>query len=223
MKKFLLFTLIVVLVAGCTPNEPCPEPEPCPTCPESEEPIYPDSEWDFSSDDLAMILVDSDGNNLLDPDYAGNILDRNITATYKGKTYSVNDATEAGTRAYPPKWYGLRFGVFYGYSGDKGTPALLFGEFEAGTTAEFTIDWGWGQTEFRIVWDLTWVPWTESSGYGTPEQHPNLVPVEYKRIWADGKEGYNDTNRFVVRIIISDTSNSALEAKSIDLEFEEVN
>jgi hypothetical protein len=222
MKKFLLFTLIVVLVAGCTPSEPCPEPVPCPTCPEPEEPIGPDPEWIFEikPENFGVILLDPYGNNLLDPNYVGNILDRNFTATYNGKTYSTNDAAETGTRVILPKWYGLRFGQFHGYLGDNGTPALLFGQFGVDTDAEFTIDWGWGQTDFRIQFSGTWALWTEDSHYGTPESHPYSVPVYHRKVWADGT--LINESGLVACATLSNGNSSALGSKNIDLDFKEI-
>ncbi len=141
--------------------------------------------WDFVNWNVVLI-VDSPKGNLLDPATEGNILDNDIIVEYNGKMYRMNGQQ---TRENPPVWEGLRIGEYYGYQGDDGTPALLFGEFATTTNGfrneTFIIDWGDG-THSAVMFDLyiTWA-WNERKDYNEPTVH--------KRIWIDGELKSDDS------------------------------
>ncbi len=89
MKKLLLFGALALL-AGCKKDDPVPPVPPEPPTP-PQEPL-----WDFFPDNICFILQDPDGNNLLDPDNEGNILDANITAKYNDETYVLKNISIPG-------------------------------------------------------------------------------------------------------------------------------
>ncbi len=136
--------------------------------------------WDFNNYDVVVFLKSSDGKNLLDRDTEGNIVGNEITVEYGGETYRLN---EPRTRDNLARWQGLRIENYYGYRGDDGTPALMFGEFKTSTEGhrgeKFTIDWGDG-TKSEITFDL-YLTWTRNrdKGYDTPTTH--------RKIWLDGE------------------------------------
>jgi hypothetical protein len=140
MKKFMICIISAVLLVGC------------------KDVIYPI--WDFAPSNISLIVRDSPlagSNNLLDPDFEGNILDNRIVVTYNGDSYPLV-RPDAQTRAILTRWYGLRVGYYYGYYGDDGTLALLFGEFQTESHNKshpetFTIDWGDGTSD-EVKFDL---------------------------------------------------------------------
>jgi hypothetical protein len=99
------------------------------------------------------------------------------------------DEPEPVTRATMAVWEGLRIGKYYGYQGDSGTPALLFGEFRTSTDGfhgeTFIIDWGDG-THSAVMFDL-YVTWSRSKNKGREE------PTVHKKIWIDGKLQSDDS------------------------------
>lgn len=146
--------------------------------------------WDFVNWDVVLI-VDSSRGNLLDPKTEGNILDNDITIDYDRKIYRLN---EPRTRETMARWEGLRIGKYYGYQGDNGTPAMLFGEFKTSTKGfhgeTFVIDWGDG-THSAVMFDLyiTWA-WNKKKGYDEPTVH--------KKIWIDGELKSEDSLMAVI-------------------------
>lgn len=111
-----------------------------------------DRVWDFDPIVLSIEVVDAQGNDLLNPNTAGNISEKKITATIDGKTYTNNYAT---SRYYLPNLFGLKT-----QKGPNGKYQLLIGEFDAtkniGNYA-ITIDWGDGTTdEFSYSNNLSW-------------------------------------------------------------------
>lgn len=90
MKKNLLHLLplaCVLLLAGC----------------ERE----PKQNW-FHNADLVFLVEDGSGNNLLDADYADNILHDGVSVVYKGKTYRLQGVTRAAEGYVAPQFDGLR-------------------------------------------------------------------------------------------------------------------
>lgn len=98
--------------------------------------------WDYAPITLYLHATDAEGNNLLDPDYEGNILGRNISATFGDSTYHIY-RREAETRYYLAHFYGL-------YLWTDIEPCLTFGEFQGErtyTNESVTIDWQNGQKD----------------------------------------------------------------------------
>lgn len=67
--------------------------------------------WDFTPVTVKMDVVDAQGNDLLDPDTSGNLLESGITATFCGKDYDIVDPravlADAQSRAILAMFYGL--------------------------------------------------------------------------------------------------------------------
>ncbi|MDR2912876.1 MAG: hypothetical protein LBV38_06265 [Alistipes sp.] len=154
--------------------------------------VYPI--WDFPPSNIGLIVRTSewDGdNNLLDPDFDGNILGNEIVAEYNGKEYPLG-FIDAKTRYIPASWRGLRVGKYYGYDGDDGTTALLFGEFQTETHESshpetFTIDWGDGTSD-EVKFDL----------YVTYSKKGKEANV-HRSIWLNGE--LQSDNSLVVEIV----------------------
>ena len=83
--------------------------------------------------DFMIEIVDAQGNNLLDPDFAGNILDKGLEMEYNGETYEavINPESNAPvafmSRAYLPVFYGLQV---YEETPGNADWIMSFGEFE---------------------------------------------------------------------------------------------
>ncbi len=148
MKKTLICLLILTLICSCSKI------------------------WDYPTYDITM-LVDKEGvGSLLDPDYAENILNDNVTVEYDGQTYEM---VVLDTRANAPRWQGLRVR----------NENLKFGEFspEADYRGEtFIIHWGDGTSD-EVKFDLY------------VKGRKNVV----QRIWLNGKLASD--NSLVVRIV----------------------
>lgn len=152
MKKLssILITAFAILFSGCgSGNNHC------------------DMIWDLITPDVCIIVTNADGENLLDPDVEGNILNSGIKVEYNDETYPITSRT----RETLAMWYGLRVEA-YAFNDD--TPALKFGEFSTdGYHGEtFTIDWGNGKTS-EVKFDL-YVTWKKCR------------PIVHQRVWLDG-------------------------------------
>lgn len=109
--------------------------------------------WPVSAD---IFVVDKDGNNLIDPEFPGNILDENITMIHEGEVYERLDYCEpfAGdpdipdveTKALPPaKFRGLQTVHHVMNHGYNSKHYLVIGYYEPDENfdwKEFVIDWG---------------------------------------------------------------------------------
>jgi hypothetical protein len=112
--------------------------------------------WDFVNYSFNFLVTDNNGNNLLDPDFAGNILDNHITVTYKGKVYE-RLPMGGTTRENAPRELALRT-ERWDYL--QSQPLLTFGEFsptENYKDEHFKVDWGDGTTD-NVAFDIyiTW-------------------------------------------------------------------
>ena len=141
MKKLIFLfcvALMPALVTGCSDKD---SDEQC-----------PDVLRDYVTVSIAVLVVDADGNNLLDPGFEGNILEDDISVKSGSHTYKLNEKEEEArpTRATMPKWYGLRTiersGVYY----------LAIGEYGIGSRETLIYDWGDGTTdEVRFAYYAT--------------------------------------------------------------------
>jgi hypothetical protein len=167
MKKHLFYLLAILFAVGCKKENP-----------------GNDMIWDFYPSDISFLLLDRYGDNLFNPQTEGNYLDNEIVAEYNGEKYPLQHP-DTLTRAIPPQWLGLRTGLYYGYAGDDGTPAVLFGEFSPTADGKgyrgetFTISWGNGSTdEIKFDFYVTWA-WDKKKKQNIPTVHTKL--------WIDGE------------------------------------
>jgi hypothetical protein len=144
--------------------------------------------WDvMSAVDVVISVENANGNNLLDPDYEGNIID-DITIEQDDKVYTIKQAgtDSLATRALPPpQWYGLR--LFYDQHSSE--TVLLFGEFGRCHGKTFTINWGDGTSD-EIMFDF----YVEMEGR-KKDQEPHV----YLKIWLNGELQSDDS--LVVTIV----------------------
>ncbi len=142
----------------------------------------------MSAADVVILVYNANGDNLLDPDFEGNILDNNITIEYEDEVYAImtNNEEETATRALPPpEWYGLRLH----YSERFDTHELLFGEFGRCLGNVITINWGDGTSdEVKFDFDV------EYKGSGKKYR-----PYVYLRAWLNGELQSDDS--LVVEIV----------------------
>lgn len=100
---------------------------------------------DVSPFDINMIIEDADGNNLLNPEFEGNIIDQ-MTLTYNDETYKIDNTKEnIATRALPSEFYGLRH-----FCCDNGRHFITFGNFVGEHNykeEKITINWGDGTSD----------------------------------------------------------------------------
>lgn len=100
---------------------------------------------DVSPFDINMIIEDADGNNLLNPEFEGNIIDE-MTITYNDETYKIDNTKEKiATRALPSEFYGLRH-----LCSDNGRHFITFGNFVGEHNykeEKITINWGDGTSD----------------------------------------------------------------------------
>ncbi len=149
---------------------------------------HPDMIWDFVNSSIMFVVTDAEGNNLLDKDVEGNILDNAITVKYRNKKYTLEkprrtepdeeDGEDSGeetgyetgkpqTRYNMPRELGLRLCRY-----TDGVQFLEFGEFSPQshyTNETFTIEWGDG-TKDVISFDL-YITWANYD----PTVHRKLV------------------------------------------------
>lgn len=129
MKNSILFagTLLAVTLTSCNDD--------------NDMPIY-----DYSPYTLLISVENPAGENLLDPETEGNILDETVEMDYDGKTYTMN-IVEPGTplhtvkpesRYFMPSFYGL---VVYSYPKEYvpelSTNHLYFGEFDCAYSGNY--------------------------------------------------------------------------------------
>lgn len=161
MKKILFIHIaaLITILQGCDSNNRCENVE-----------------RDLITPDICIVVTNAVGENLLDPDVEGNILDSDITVEYNGETYAL---TDKNTRASKPVWHGLRIEKF-DYGDDR--PTLKFGEFDTsvGQRGEtFTVNWGDG-TSNDVAFDL-YATWKKCN------------PTVHQKIWLDGVLKSNDS------------------------------
>jgi hypothetical protein len=140
--------------------------------------------WDFNNPDICFFVKNAAGENLLDPNVEGNILDNEITVDYDGNIYGLD---RIRTRETIAVWYGLRIEPL---NNIDDTPVLKFGEFftqhrrdERSYQGEtLTINWGDG-TNDEVKFDL-YVKGTHKV---------------IKKIWLNGK--LQSRNSLVINIV----------------------
>lgn len=110
------------------------------SCEESGNYIY-----DIPPFDINIIIENSNGNNLLDPEYEGNIID-NLTLTYNDEVYKIDtEDFDISTRALPSIFHGLRL-----LRDDNGRHFITFGNFDGETdfnNEKISISYGKGKND----------------------------------------------------------------------------
>ena len=160
MKRVLLLTVIMLSFVSC----------------DKEVKKY---RYENTSGSVLIYVKDANGNNLLDPDFEGNILNTDIYAEYKKEIYSVYNHPFYFPRtrvADPPHWWGLVYML------PDGSERLHFGDFITTRDREFhgetfTINWGDGTSD-EIKFDL-YVAWEGEEHYSEP--------IDVRKIWLNGE------------------------------------
>lgn len=94
--------------------------------------------WDISPIEFTIFMTDSEGHDLLDSTYQGNLI-KDIYVTYQGEDYSLmteqeyleNMYEKADTRAYMPHFYGLMLRQYWNpITSSHDCYKMVFGEFD---------------------------------------------------------------------------------------------
>lgn len=96
--------------------------------------------WDIFPVGVEITVKDKDGNNLLNPAYSQNILNAEVTAKFRGESYTLK---QLETKAIEPTWYG--FSIYNG--------KIYFGEFDGAERIDdedLIIDW-WGASRDTVT------------------------------------------------------------------------
>ena len=110
---------------------------------------------DYTPVVLKVDVVNTQGDNLLDESYAGNILDKELTITYKGNTTQISrtapEALMPQSRALMPHWYGafIMSGENY-WTVKPVEPAIFIGEFDGGLSGTVALTLQLGDKSFDL-------------------------------------------------------------------------
>lgn len=94
--------------------------------------------WDIAPVEFNIFISDSEGHDLLDSTYQGNLI-KDIHVSYEGEDYPLLTEQEyykktygkAGTRAYMPHFYGLLLRQYWSHKTfTNGDFEMIFGEFD---------------------------------------------------------------------------------------------
>lgn len=143
--------------------------------------------WDFQPEYVSIVVKNSAGENLLDPETEDNILANEITVEYDGMIYQMKE-WGAETRYIPAKWEGFFVSMYFGRdpNREEGIRALTLGQFYVDTEAGYhseplTINWGDGTSD-KITFDL----YTTYNRKGTKSEI-------HRTIWLNGKLQSNNS------------------------------
>ena len=104
---------------------------------------------DFMPIEFLIHIVNEKGEDLLNPDTKGSIVDEDIRMIYNGKEYSLQEDTQKNaTRYYLPTFYGLRVSqIQYEESPYHNKYFLYIGEFDGAVDCEnCTVKVIWGDS-----------------------------------------------------------------------------
>lgn len=144
--------------------------------------------YDFSCHNIYFEVTDTEGNDLLDPSFSGNLLNQDIVVTYKDKTFNKKKEDAITPRSLPPAFLDIR--MFHSEKHNK--YHLAFGEFSPESdfvNETFTINWG-DETADEIKFDL-YITWEKNK----KEQ----IPTVHKKLYVNEKEVDVD-DYFIVRL-----------------------
>lgn len=119
----------------------------------SDDPDGPDPDviWDIYPFSIPIRVVDTSGNDLLDPDTEGSLADKGIKAIYKGTEFVKDSGVPAKTKALNVQFTGLR-----SYKSTEGKYMLVFGDFNGDLdylNQEIILDWNDGSKQDTIVFN----------------------------------------------------------------------
>lgn len=141
-------------------------------------------------------ITDEQGNDLLDPDFEGNIRDKNIVMVYDGETYTPttlepeNTFQEPESRYYFPHFFGLQYENYTSSTGGSKIWFLSFGEFEGAFTN--TYECTLRIQDLNLDYDLKCVIKTEGK----------TTDKNYKRTetyYLNGEKQSNQLYRLVIK------------------------
>ncbi len=178
MKRLIFAALLCAVLAGCSKE--------------------PEGNWYFNRG-IAFFVENERGNNLLDPDYGGNILQDGISVTYKGERYDLSGVTRAEANGYEPPQFG---GLSLRKSWSANVPeAMLFGDFGIVSDSslgvreyraeKLTINWG---GESRLTSDIEFDLYT-TSGKGERVVHQAI------RVTGGVGAGTQSDNSLILTIV----------------------
>ncbi len=146
------------------------------SCKDTYEDTCKDMIWDFTNYEFFISVINESGENLLDPETKGNLLDGGVWITYKGETYNMKEVQSINTRYLPPSPLSLRY---YPKNENNSNSLILgFGEFsptENYKREEFTIHWEDG-TNDKIEFDC-YIIWED-----------DCEPEVQKALYLNGKQ-----------------------------------
>ena len=140
--------------------------------------------WEFYGQYINFTVTDSKGNDLLNPEYSGNILKNDIAITYDNQTFKNSDIKLRVDVLKP-------LAIRESYSQNLKKHLLTFGEFEPSGKSKnktFTIDWGDGTSDV-VKFDL-YVEW------------PNMyTPIVHEKLYLNEEEVTIEDNGFLIKLI----------------------
>ncbi len=79
------------------------------SCKDTYEDTCKDMIWGFTNYEFFISVINESGENLLDPETDGNLLDGGVWITYKDETYNMKEVQSINTRYLPPSPLSLRY------------------------------------------------------------------------------------------------------------------
>lgn len=127
-------------------------------------------EWDIYPVMVDLYVEDSKGNDLLNPNFSGNILQDGITLLYKGVEYNLNEKPNSpnehpqrsSLRAYLPHFYGIQTEM----DEKLNRHYVRVGEFDGADTYEnetFVIFWNKEKTHKSTIRFSTHLKWKKNA------------------------------------------------------------
>lgn len=144
LGQLSLITLLSIMLAGCNKKHH-----------EDDTPI-----WDFIPLSIDILVLDKDGNNLLEINNVGYGSDY-VKVEYEGKMYPIIEPSSY-IRAIPVKFYGLGL---YGLSKEGGSKVgrwLSFGEFPRTKSAERILTLHWADGKVDVIRQLHVFTWKDN-------------------------------------------------------------
>lgn len=168
MKKFLLLLASATLFASAG----------CENC---------DVLRDYTCYNIRFLITDADGNNMMDPEFEGNILDNGVYAEYNGENYHLMTELPQ-TRAEMPHWWGLSSSLIFSPTQPV---KMLFGEFSPTSDYRgetFTIHWGDGTSDV-VKFDM-YITGTDCE------------PTVHRKLWFNGESiPVTDQSGYLIEVV----------------------
>lgn len=142
-------------------------------------------EYDLLPTCIVLNVVDESGNNLIDPEFSGNILGNEITMEHDGKVYerldNCSEYEDIKTKALPPAVFNGLQTYHPKYSPDKMTHCLIIGYYDRTSTIErneYTINWGDGSKDV--------IAYSQSFQWVADYDEMREVPDSRQNTWLNG-------------------------------------